>query len=187
MKRSIVGALLLAASVATLADVASAQWSPNGVVLIGMPDGKGSQPALCSDGSGGAFFVWEDTRNRSHIYAQHLDHSGRVVPGWPATGLQVSYDFVSQYTPTVVPDGQGGIFVCWDDSRVFGFAQLFAMHITAGAVRDARWPETGQSLTQGTTDHDAQMFGDGDGGFYAVFTDGRDYDRINTLVSTPSA
>ena len=193
MKRSIVGALLLAASVATLADVASAQWSPNGVVLIGMPDGKGDQCSLCSDGSGGAFIVWEDTRNRSHIYAQHLDHSGRVVPGWPATGLQISYDFVAQYNPAVVSDGQGGIFVCWDDSRVFAFDQLFSMHVTGGAALDGRWPSTGLSLTQGTPTGYPQLFGDGTGGFYAVFADGRDNTSVDiyaqrlTAAGTPSS
>ena len=181
MKRSIVGALLLAASVATLADVASAQWSPNGVVLIGMPDGKGSEPAICADGSGGAFIAWQDTRSGSHIYAQHLDHSGKTVPGWPSTGLRVSMDSHTQDAPVLASDGTGGLFVCWNDLRIFNYAQQYMSHISANGTIDVRWPATGQGLTQGTSNHYSQLFSDGAGGIYAVFVDGRDYNVTNVL------
>ena len=54
---------------------------------------SGSQnfPTVISDGSGGAYVAWVDTRSgESRVYLVRLDTSGQVSPGWPVAGLQVS-------------------------------------------------------------------------------------------------
>ena len=42
---------------------------------------------VTGDGRGGALVVWQDRRTgHRRLYASRLDASGRIAPGWPATG-----------------------------------------------------------------------------------------------------
>lgn len=89
---------------------------------------------VVSDGAGGLFAVWTDTRNSStgyDIYAQHLGANGR--PLWAANGVEVVRVSSIQELPQLVADGAGGVIVIWHDHRVFndGRSHLFAQRLDA--------------------------------------------------------
>ncbi len=65
-------------------------WSPGGVV-VSNAGGFGMQmkPAIASDGAGGAFSYWYDSRDMNlHAYAQHVLPGGTMA--WTANGVLLS-------------------------------------------------------------------------------------------------
>src|SRR5438105_9872748 len=97
-------ALLLAA-----AQPARADWFSEGV-RVAASDTMQSDPVLASDGSGGAYIVWQDYRpGFSTLYAQHLTAEGSTASGWPGEGMQISTGL--EYDPVVVADGRWGAFI----------------------------------------------------------------------------
>jgi len=111
------------------------QWVANG---LGICLARSSQfyPTLASDGSGGAFVAWQDSRTGSdnHIYAQHVSRSGALVSGWPVDGTPVCQASFSQYFPVVTGDGAGGAFFAWQDYRTGTTNHIFGQHLTGGNV-----------------------------------------------------
>jgi hypothetical protein len=67
-------------------------------------------------GASGLFVSWADSRAGStDIYAQLLNEAG--LPVGPADGLGVCTNASSQYAPSIVADGAGGVLVAWWDNR----------------------------------------------------------------------
>src|SRR5689334_152111 len=98
--------------------MAQVQWAPNGAPVCTDP-GNQFTPAIVSDGAGGAFITWPDDRavDNYNIYAQHLLASGVADPTWPVNGAAVCTASGQQNSPQLIPDGSGGIFIVWDDTR----------------------------------------------------------------------
>ena len=95
-------------------------WPADGVAVSVAP-GFQLSPELTSDGAGGAYVVWEETRGGTlDIYAQHVLASGQLAFGWDANGVSVSTAVGSQTSMVVTTDGAGGALVAWDDSRLGG-------------------------------------------------------------------
>jgi hypothetical protein len=128
----------------------------------------------------GFFITWIDDRSRPEgtspdndyydIYAQHLLADGAIAPGWPADGLPVCVLPDIQQFPRLVPDGEGGIVVVWEDLRTWanGF-DLYGARIGPDGVRAPGWPENGRPIMAGSQSH--QVFDiapDGMGGVYTV-------------------
>jgi len=71
-----------------------------------------------TDGAGGAFLFWEDSRNgNKDIYGTHIRYDGSLDPAWPADGLGICTAAGDQTNIRAVPDGSGGVVVCWLDAR----------------------------------------------------------------------
>ena len=101
------------------------KWGKNGIIVCNANDYQGL-PQAYADTSGGAYFLWLDGRkanggNDSDVYVQHVDSNGKALAGWPALdakqGLPVCADSAMQHNFVVTSDGQGGIYVAWEDSR----------------------------------------------------------------------
>lgn len=100
------------------------------------------EPAMISDGAGGAFIAWDDQRTLDQdIYAHHLLASGAVDPGWPANGLQLCADPGNQYYPQLARSGSDGVIVAWGDPKAKAQRVL-----TSGSI-DPRWPANGRALS----------------------------------------
>ncbi|WP_243337134.1 InlB B-repeat-containing protein [Anaeromyxobacter soli] len=125
-----------------LTSLGQALWAQNGLLLTpetsmtpGVPE-IALGPSILPDGQGGAIIAWHDFRNfpfkpgpnflsRSDLYAVRVDHLGQSLwtpGGVPLTsGLTATPStFVPGYSPsrlTMAPDGRGGAFVVWHDSR----------------------------------------------------------------------
>lgn len=92
-----------------------ALWTANGVVVCDEVQSQ-TEPVAMADGSGGAWVVWLDYRNLNYdIYINHIDGSGTLH--WSSSGLDVCTASLTQDTPTIVPDGVGGVVVVWHDGR----------------------------------------------------------------------
>jgi hypothetical protein len=95
------------------------------------------EPAIASDGAGGAFISWLDYRNlagtNTDVYSQHLD-AGGVRQGL-LNGTATCQEDGSVERVKIVSDGGSGAYVTWVDARDDGFygSTLYAQHLGSGA------------------------------------------------------
>jgi hypothetical protein len=90
-----------------------AQWSSGGMP-IRVANGTASYVRAVPDGQGGILIVWQDSRSDiSDVYAQRLSSFGS--PLWAANGVVVGSGPSSQANAWLVPTGNGGAYVAWDD------------------------------------------------------------------------
>jgi hypothetical protein len=96
-----------------LPSTSSAEWIPNGVPLVELPNQQ-SRPAVVSDGAGGVIVAWDDARTSYawDVYAQRLDRWGDVR--WATNGVPVCVCTGYQTDPVLISDGQGGAIVGWN-------------------------------------------------------------------------
>jgi hypothetical protein len=143
LRREHLAALVVAVSLATSAQPSRAQWSVNGVPLCTAVN-RQSSPEIVTDGSGGAFVAWVDTRDNPstyHIYAQHVLASGAVDPAWTAAngnanGTPLCTAVGGGNYPTIVTDGSGGAIVTWTNYLGAG---IYAQHLLASGIVDSVW------------------------------------------------
>ncbi|MBU8920247.1 MAG: T9SS type A sorting domain-containing protein [Bacteroidales bacterium] len=105
--------------IATTPTPAGADWLSGGVRVC-MDTAR--DPQIVSDGGGGAFVAWKDSRGSSSpIYAQRIDGSGN--PYWTVNGLQIS-DTDSYYLLELLNDGVGGAIAVYSTGSTI-WAQRF--------------------------------------------------------------
>ncbi|HEX5043798.1 MAG TPA: hypothetical protein VFV75_12880 [Candidatus Polarisedimenticolaceae bacterium] len=141
------------------------RWPANGLgVSVAAADQL--NPAIASDGEGGAIVTWEDLRDvTSHIFAQRVLSSGVLGAGWPANGRAVCTAPIGQKDPVLVPDGAHGAIVSWADLRNGGNFAQFAQHVLASGTVDAAWPVNGTALSRSNGDQlSGSLATDGTGG-----------------------
>lgn len=147
-------------------------WPADGLALCTHASTQ-NDPAIASDGVGGAYLVWADPRTgSSDIYALRLV-SGGLAPGWPADGRGVCTAAGEQLNPVVVGDGAGGALVAWSDLR--GSSEdVYVQHLLAGGTVDGAWAANG-ALLSGAAQQQAfpTIVSDGSGGALVAWEDGR--------------
>src|SRR5262249_47579399 len=91
-------------------------WPSSGIPLCAA-SGDQLEPAITTDGRGGAIVTWTDYRNgaASDIYAGRVNKFGDMP--WGGNGIQVCGAAGQQNVPAVVSDGAGGAIVTWEDNR----------------------------------------------------------------------
>lgn len=131
--------------------------------------GPGELAAL-SDGAGGGFFAWTDTRQAGDpdLYVQHLDASGSIAAGWPAGGVRVCDAPGNQGNPHLVPDGLGGAIVEWFDERE-PIARIYMHRVLASGSLAPGIPADGRQVPIAEVgDAFVRMVADGAGGCFLV-------------------
>jgi len=103
------------------------QWAQHGEAIC-TATGYQEKPKLISDGTGGAIIVWEDNRGGSdyNIYAQRIDATGGIL--WTMQGVAVCAASGDQHEPEIMPDGNGGAIIVWEDYRGLDY-DLYAQRI----------------------------------------------------------
>lgn len=89
----------------------SLMWQTGGVPICVYP---GIQISLNiePDNSGGAYIIWEDSRNPGKdIYGQHVSSTGTIMPGWDANGNPIANDNGDESYNTMWADGTGGLII----------------------------------------------------------------------------
>lgn len=99
----------------------STLWALNGLA-ISTSTVNLTVPGMLSDGIGGAFLVWSDSRSgTSLVYAQRINSSGSSL--WTLNGIAIASTNSSQLLPVMVSDGSGGIIVAFEQydftSRIY--------------------------------------------------------------------
>ena len=151
------------------------QWIEDGIELC---TESYTQHGSCAvnDGADGAIIAWLDYRNGSNygIYAQRLDRYGNEL--WTAGGLGIVTIPVSQSSMRMIPDGEGGAILAWQDNRN-GNTDVFAIRI--GPDGSPLWTAGGVSVcTALGSQFDILIVSDGAGGAIFAWEDYRvsDYD-----------
>ena len=173
--RPAVPAAALALAVCLAHAPAFAQW-PDGGRALCTATGEQSYPAMLSDGSSGAFVVWEDRRgSASDIYAQRVTSEGSIAAGWPADGRALCTATQDQVTPVLAPDGAGGVFVAWVDYRAGGAnPDLYLQRLTGAGAVSPGWPANGIAVCSHTAvQGHPTVVSDGAGGVIVAWDDNR--------------
>jgi hypothetical protein len=93
-------------------------------------------PVVVNAGDGNFIFTWTDFRNNasvSDLYAQKVSLAGSI--GWQANGVIVNLAAEDQDLPQAIPDGAGGVFVCWRDFRSGSNFDIYAQRLNSSGVR----------------------------------------------------
>ncbi len=174
-------ALLIAVALATSAPPARAGWQPNGVPVCLHPFSQ-DQPEIASDGSGGVYVIWEDSRNYAvagtDIYLQHITASGDLASGWPVSGLPLCTAPGPQFRNkgSLVADGAGGVLATWYDRRSGTNDDIYLQRMTASGSPAPGWPVDGVRVTDlPLSEKDPVVESDGAGGAFVAWQDTRDY------------
>lgn len=169
---------------ASTSDIYLAHIGPDGAPSPGWPaDGIAVCTATAAqllysmvpDGTGGVYLAWEDYRSGAlaDIYGHHVLADGQLAPGWPVNGLGIAAFMEEQRDPKLVPDGAGGVFAVWSDSRTYPFSQrdIYAQHLQADGTPAPGWAVNGMLVTNARTyDFGASAATDPDGGLYVTWT-----------------
>ncbi len=121
---------------------------PAGVAPALNPEG------VVSDLAGGAFArtVFHAGWLSFPATGRRLNHvlpDGTSNPAWPAGGLSIEGAGVgSQDRVQSIPDGRGGCFLVWQDTRSGTDADIYVLRFATDASTPAGWPATGFALAQ---------------------------------------
>ncbi|MCF6269461.1 MAG: T9SS type A sorting domain-containing protein [Melioribacteraceae bacterium] len=144
-------------------------------VIINNETENQQNPALTTDGSGGAIIAWEDNRNKNtsgyDIYAQWINSSGVVQ--WTATGTAICTRPYVQEKVQIVSDGSGGAIIVWRDLSNGSDYNITAQKINSSGT--VQWITDGfpiRNLT-GSSASDPKIVTDGSGGAIIVWEDTR--------------
>ncbi|MFX1296776.1 MAG: hypothetical protein ACFFD2_18210, partial [Promethearchaeota archaeon] len=112
---------------------------PNVVNVWGVSDPT-TGPQIASDGAGGAFIVWDDSRGmtgKSDLYIQYFNSTGDHQ--WTYNGLPICTAPDNQRNPMVMSDGAGGAIVVWQDYRLSAW-HIYIQHIdSTGTPQWSPW------------------------------------------------
>ena len=144
-------------------------WVTNGT-RVSLSTVENGVPGAIPDGSGGAFFVWDEVTNGSdEIHALHVLGDGTVAPDWPAATLTIAASPGSaRALPLPASDGGGGFLVAWIDYRN-GTRDVYAERLTAAGAPAAGWPSNGVLVASNRLLRTAVS--DGSGGMYLGLSD----------------
>ena len=149
------------------------KWPSEGL-FVGPVTPKNSSLTVLPDGTGGVFLTWY-TRISGfrRLFAQRINADAEIVAGWPLYGVPVCSAAGSQETPKSCPDGQGGLFVAWSDSRSGGY-DVYAQHLMSDGTRAPGWPDSGIVVANGPGDQfgnilERWIIPDGAGGFLCSY------------------
>ena len=95
-------------------------WPLLGVSVAGAGAQFQSQASMTSDGRGGCFLTWEDSRSGTDpdIYGLRVAPNGSIIPGWDPAGSPISLLARSrQVLPRLALDPLANVFVLWLDER----------------------------------------------------------------------
>lgn len=113
-------------------------WTADGVLLKTSP-GEQKNPAIISDGSGGAILTWDTfvSNFRYNIFALNVNSEGIIQ--WSTT---VCNDPLEQQFPQICSDGSGGAIIIWSDARPgINNSDLYAQHLNSSGI--ALWATDG--------------------------------------------
>ena len=114
-----------------------ATWTRNGVKLA-QSSADERYPIIASDGSGGAYVVWQDDRNANEgidLYGQHISANGTL--SYSNAGTAVASASGNQDNAAICSDGKGNAYVAWEDSRnstVSSRPDIYLNRMTSGGT-----------------------------------------------------
>ncbi|WP_337864560.1 LamG-like jellyroll fold domain-containing protein [Ignavibacterium sp.] len=169
-KKAFASILLLL--VLTNAITIQSQWNQDPYInnpICTVP-GFQNSPNITSDEKGGAYIVWEDSRNGvSKIYFQRIDNKG--ITKLSNNGLQLCDVNSGQSNPKIINDKNGGAIIVWVDDRNGNF-DLYAQRIDS--LGNRLWNSDGVIVFDNNSNQtQPQIVRTSDNYFYIVCIDDR--------------
>ncbi len=99
-----------------------------------------------------------------------------VSAQWRQDGVPACQAFGGQYVTSACPDGSGGVFIAWDDTRNYTTLDddIYLQHVTASGFIAPGWPQDGVVVCSTTGYQDApSVTPDGAGGCFVTWIDRR--------------
>lgn len=148
-------------------------------VPFGPPDSSVTSLTGAADGLGGLLLAWSDLRtNPRSVWVNRLLPAGTLA--FAKGGIRVATGAGAQLTPAVAPDGAGGMFVAWQDSRN-GNPDIFAQHVLADGT--LAWGAGGVVVcNDDSTQESPQIVADRIGGAVVSWEDRRNNSTTSTQV-----
>lgn len=141
-------------------------------VAIAVATGNQWNVRLTTDGANGAIFVWQDRRGGTidKLFIQRVNSAGNAV--WQTGGSQLSSGGGFQYNPDIIPDGNGGAFIVWQDNRNVADYDIYAQRVSSDG--QLLWGAFGVVVC-GATGHqyNPRVTSDGKGGIVVTWQDKR--------------
>ncbi len=162
-------------------DIRIQRIGPDGAVVAGWPaeglvvcDDEAAQDGLVltTDGAGGVFVAWRDTRHpRPSIYVHRVLANGTIAPDWPANGLLVEEagDSQEMREPQLATDASGGAYITWwgyNGNKNFGF--IMVRRVAGEGTWPAGW-DASKILTPIGSAEVSFAVPDGTGGVYITW------------------
>lgn len=128
------GVLLALACLLARPGAVRAQWpAANLGLAVCTAAGVQTYDNAISDGAGGMFVAWSDTRFvLSDVYVQHVSASGAIL--WRVDGALGCGAANRQNQVALVSDGAGGLVLAWRDFRYDSEGDIFAQRIDPNGV-----------------------------------------------------
>ena len=114
-------------------------WGASGIALCSIT-GNQRYPRIASDGAGGAYVVWQDSRGAdADVYVQRITSAGVIQFG--TSGLVMCGATGNQLYPYIASDGEGGAVAVWWDLRNTGDDNIYAQRVDS--VGNMIWAANG--------------------------------------------
>jgi hypothetical protein len=148
-------------------------WDPDGVVLSAT---GAKEAAVCPDGSGGAYYLWEDARFANQpMFMQRVSHEGNVL--WQTGGILVGQTATEEHDPHIVPDGIGGVLAAWEIGG-YNAADIRGQRLNGAGQK--LWTPTGVIITSASGSQESSTIScDGAGGLYALWNSWTSYPHMD--------
>ncbi len=153
-------------------------WTADGEAIC-TADMIQHDPAIALDGKGGAIIAWADYRSggagSGDIYVQKIRPNGTQL--WGTNGKVICSVAGNQYDPVIIPDGEFGAIVAWQDYRSGSFYDVYGQKVDS--LGNALWGTDGLGVyTNSEWQGEIDICSDGDGGAIFTWKDNRvsDYD-----------
>ncbi|MCX6641057.1 MAG: T9SS type A sorting domain-containing protein [bacterium] len=111
-------------------------WGEGGIHVYGDGGFEYEDFDLCEDGAGGCVLAFIDMHEVSYpvfnyqVHAQRLDSLGNFR--WGDNGPRICSSDSNVSHPSVEPDGLGGYFIIWEDTRLADYNQIvYGQHLSA--------------------------------------------------------
>jgi hypothetical protein len=141
-------------------------------------------PSLVADGQGGAIVIWKDYRLLQSVFAERFTPTG--TPLWDPSGVAVCDAGAIEDGPSALSDGEGGVFVAWEDQRL-GLHRgapshdllfnHFAQHIVASGARV--WGAMGAQVSGDVVYQPPSVLSSDDTGTLITWNDGTRMQRLD--------
>jgi subtilisin family serine protease len=150
-------------------------WTPGGIRLTSA-SGVEHQPAIVSDGAGGALIAYSEGPWTAELWAvsdiraQRVSASGQKL--WGDEGVSVTEAEGAQLAPSIASDGSGGAVIAWEDDRT-GIGNIYAQRIASSG--SPMWQGGGVPVRlQGSWQYRPSIASDGEGGAFIAWVDARE-------------
>lgn len=156
-------------------------WPTDGLAIATGPADQ-QLPRLLSDGTGGAFVVWQESSSSAYaIRLQRVTGSGTIAAGWPDGGMTLRAGTSgSASQPQIVSDQASGVLVAWVDYRGNSKWDIYAQRVNGDGTIPSPWPVDGAPVTRAVGMQTwPQLVPDGSGGLLVAWTDHRTETDLN--------